>query len=643
MPIKGAANDHRRNLGILLQASIPRIGNADMKRSRFTRRQLIQGVGTSLGILALRGFEAYANAPVHFSHGVASGDPLADRVILWTRLIPGEGQHGDLSCRWEVARDAGFKQQVRSGSTATNAARDYTIKVDVTGLSADSRYFYRFVSGAVSSPVGLTRTLPEGDVEEFRVGVCSCSNYPQGYFNVYRHMAQSDLNLVLHLGDYIYEYAEGVYANPVATDKLKRQVQPPGEIVALEDYRMRYGLYRTDQDLQAVHARHPFICVWDDHEFANDCWRAGAENHQQNEGSFAARARSARQAYHEWMPIRTPSLGDQEAIYRHFNIGNLADLFMLDTRVHGRDRPLDYAVDLPLISKLYDISAEQPTAIDDHSQTQTSPDQLRRINLPFDFATGAPVPITEYQRIKDLTHETLPNNWHYLPDTASFRQRALVDPEKTILGYDQEQWLASGLRDSQKTGSTWQLLGQQVLMGKLVIPALTDEQLKLDSVKPEYQAILKMMQVLAKDHMPFNLDAWDGYASCRDRVFASLTEFGSNPIVLAGDTHNAWAFNLADARGEAVAVEIGTPSVNSPGLETYLATEPAVLANAIRDVSNELVAADTAHRGWSELVLTPATATCQWHFVDTVLQREFSVSSSETLVCRAGDKQFSRG
>ena len=614
-----------------------------MTRSRLTRRQLIQGLGASLGVLALRGFEVYADAPLYFTHGVASGDPLSDRVILWSRAIPGDGKHGDVSCRWEVAKDPDFKQQVRAGSVATSAARDYTIKVDVTGLSADSVYFYRFFSGDISSQVGTTRTLPMGDVAEFRVGVCSCSNYPQGYFNVYRHMAESDLDVVLHLGDYIYEYGEGVYANSIATDELMRQVEPRQEIVALEDYRMRYGLYRTDEDLQAVHARHPFICVWDDHEFANDCWKAGAENHQQSEGSFAARARSARQAYHEWMPIRTPSLGDQEAIYRRFKIGNLADIFMLDTRVHGRDRPLDYAVDLPMIAKLYDVSSESPTALDEHSLTHTPSDQLRRINLPFDFATGEPVPITEYHRIKDLTLETLPNNWHYLPDTASFRQQALVDPEKTILGRDQEQWLASELRDSQKTGSTWQLLGQQVLMGKLVIPALTDQQLKLDTVKPEFQPILKMMQVLAKDHMPFNLDAWDGYASCRDRVFASLTEFGSNPIVLAGDTHNAWAFNLADARGEAVAVEIGTPSVNSPGLETYLATEPAVLANAIRDVSNELVAVDTAHRGWSELVLTPATATCQWHFIDTVLQREFSVSSSETLVCRAGDKQFSRG
>jgi len=613
-----------------------------MGNSGLSRRQLLQGFGASLGALALRGFEVYADEPFYFTHGVASGDPLADRVILWTRLIPGSGEHADIDCRWQVAKDSKFTQIISAGSTSTNAARDYTVKVDATGLVPDSHYFYRFLSGsgAVSSPIGRTRTLPSGSIEKFRLGVCSCSNYPQGYFNVYRHMANTDLDLVLHLGDYIYEYAEGVYDNPVATDKLGRKVEPSNEILALEDYRMRYGLYRTDKDLQAVHARHPFICVWDDHELANDCWKAGAENHNEGEGDFAVRAQNARQAYHEWMPIRTSSAGDQAPIYRSFKIGNLADLMMLDTRVHGRDRPLDYGVDLPMRSAAYRISGDNATLISEELAALESADQIQRVDLPFYFSSGKPVAITDYQRIKDLSRETLPSGWYYLPDTETFKNQILIDPDRHLLGADQEQWLTAELAASKQRSATWQILGQQVLVGKLGLPTLTDEELRLDQTKPEYRPILRMMQTLAKDSLPFNLDAWDGYWACRDRLFDSLLNHAANPVILAGDTHNAWAFNLANDQGQPVGVEIGTPGVSSPGLETYLATDPEVLAQAMKNTSAELYAVDTAQRGWSELVLTAEEATSQWHFVSTVLDLEFTVSSADKLVCKVGDKRF---
>ena len=164
-----------------------------------------------------------------------------------------------------MAKDREFKQIVSAGMTSTNSERDYTVKVDAPGLDPNSSYYYRFLAdNQMASPIGITRTLPVGDIDQIRLGITSCSNYPQGYFNVYRHMAETDIDLVLHLGDYIYEYAEGVYSNKIATDKLGRKVEPTNEILSLEDYRMRYGLYRTDEDLQLVHARHPFICVWDD-------------------------------------------------------------------------------------------------------------------------------------------------------------------------------------------------------------------------------------------------------------------------------------------------------------------------------------------------------------------------------------------
>ena len=191
-----------------------------------TRRGTLKGMGATLGALSLRGFEVLAAAPAHFTHGVASGDPLSDRVILWTRALPGEGAARRLEGRWEVAEDLRFTKIIASGPFATGPERDYTVKVDAGGLSPGHRYWYRFITDGVTSPTGRTRTLPIGSVEQFRVGVCSCSNYPQGYFNVYRDMAVADLDLVLHLGDYIYEYGEGVYANPYAVATLGRGVVP---------------------------------------------------------------------------------------------------------------------------------------------------------------------------------------------------------------------------------------------------------------------------------------------------------------------------------------------------------------------------------------------------------------------------------
>jgi alkaline phosphatase D len=617
------------------------------KRASLNRRQLLKGISASLGLLALRGFSVQAAAPAYFTHGVASGDPLADRVILWTRLIPGSGEHSTIHCQWQVAKDLAFKQIVSTGTASTNFERDYTVKIDAAGLSPNSSYFYRFLTDdQLASPIGMTRTLPVGDIDQIRLGITSCSNYPQGYFNVYRHMAQTDIDLVLHLGDYIYEYAEGVYSNEVATDKLGRKVEPSNEILSLEDYRMRYGLYRSDEDLQLVHARHPFVCVWDDHELANDSWKEGAENHSADEGDFQARMRSARQAYHEWMPIRTSALGDQGAIFRSFKLGNLADLIMLDTRLHGRDQPLDYAKDLPMHSALFQLSASgEGSLISEEASAQVikslPAEQLVRITMPFDFTSGTPTPVNDYATIKDLSAETLPQGWYYLPDSQNFKQQALVESDRTILGADQEQWLNSELQASTERGATWQVIGQQVLMGKLKLPVLTNEQLKIDQAEPYIRDILEMMQVLAPDQLPFNLDAWDGYAACRDRVFSSFAEHGTNPVVLGGDTHNAWAFNLADSNGQAVAVEIGTPAVNSPGLETYLPTDPAVLAQAMQDASAELFAVDTARRGWSEVTLTQEVMTNQWHFVSTVLDKNFTVEQGAVQYCKAGNKRFS--
>ncbi|MGA5101778.1 alkaline phosphatase D family protein [Streptomyces lavendulocolor] len=275
-----------------------------------------------------------------FLHGVASGDPLPDGVLLWTRVtpapdaLPGSGKGPDTEVRWEVAEDRAFSRVVARGAVVATAASDHTVKVDVRGLRQETAYYFRFTAGteasAAVSPVGRTRTTPAADATTagVRFGVVSCANWEAGHFAAYRHLAaRADLDAILHLGDYIYEYGTGAYPKP---DYVVRQHEPRHEITGLADYRVRHATYKTDPDLQALHAAHPVIAIWDDHEFADDTWSGGADNHTPGtEGDWAARAAAAKQAYFEWMPVRASTEG---TVYRRLRFGKLADLHLLDLR-----------------------------------------------------------------------------------------------------------------------------------------------------------------------------------------------------------------------------------------------------------------------------------------------------------------------
>ncbi|MFD2120724.1 alkaline phosphatase D family protein [Streptomyces cirratus] len=271
-----------------------------------------------------------------FLHGVASGDPAARRDPAVDPHHPDRRRRARLRPRpghpvgWEVAEDKSFSRVVASGSVTATAAADHTVKADVRGLRPKTVYWYRFTAGATVSPAGRTLTAPAADASTagVRFGVVSCANWEAGYFSAYRHLAaRTDLDAVLHLGDYIYEYQTGGFPE---AKYVVRQHEPQHEIVNLADYRTRHGKYKTDADLQAVHAAHPVIAIWDDHEFANDCWSGGAENHTPGaEGDWAARAAAAKQAYFEWMPVR-PSIAG--TVYRRLRFGTLADLHLLDLR-----------------------------------------------------------------------------------------------------------------------------------------------------------------------------------------------------------------------------------------------------------------------------------------------------------------------
>jgi alkaline phosphatase D len=320
---------------------------------------------------------APAPSPV-FRHGVASGDPTPQAVVLWTRVtptpaaIPGSGVGPEAKVRWEVSTDSRFRKVVRSGSFTTSAARDHTVKVDAAGLAPATWYFYRFTSAGATSPVGRTRTAPAETATpaNLRLGVVSCANLQAGWFSAYRHLAaRDDLHAILHLGDYVYEYAPGQYGYG-AENRDIRPHDPAREMVGLEDYRRRHAQYKQDPDLQALHAKYPFIVTWDDHEVANDAYRDGAENHQPDEGDYLARRARAHRAYDEWMPVRlddTAALGDGTRLFRRLQFGQLAQISMLDLRTY-RDQQVATTAPTPVPAL--------DAAVSDPDRTITGREQL---------------------------------------------------------------------------------------------------------------------------------------------------------------------------------------------------------------------------------------------------------------------------
>ncbi|MGE0770317.1 MAG: alkaline phosphatase [Cyclobacteriaceae bacterium] len=278
----------------------------------------------------------YDSALKPFYHGVASGDPLPDRVIIWTRVTPASRVER-VAVEWEVSEDEQFASIYKADTTSTGPNRDYTVKIDVDALKPGKTYYYRFKALGYTSMAGRTKTATVDLADSIKFAVVSCSNWEWGYFNAYEKIAERPvLDAVIHLGDYIYEYGVGKYGDTT----IGRFNLPPHEIVTLQDYRTRYALYRLDRGLRRVHQQHPFIAIWDDHEVANNSYTTGAQNHQANEGDYQARKAAARQAYYEWLPIR-----EGGELYRSFSFGSIADLIMLDERLAGRTAPVDSLTD----------------------------------------------------------------------------------------------------------------------------------------------------------------------------------------------------------------------------------------------------------------------------------------------------------
>lgn len=480
-----------------------------------------------------------------FRHGVASGDPLADRVILWTRVTPADGGASTqaIDVRWRIARDPALVHTVAQGSVRTTAERDFTVKADAGGLQPGRPFYYAFETGGERSPVGRTRTLPAGAVDRVRLASVCCSNYPSGFFNVYRCLAnRPDLDAIVHVGDYIYEFENGRYGNGTA---LLRIPEPRREAVTLSDYRIRYATYRRDPDLQEAHRQHPFIVVWDDHELTNNAWAGGGINHNpdQGEGDWATRKAAAYRAYLEWMPVRE-SRGAGIRLYRSFRFGTLVDLVMLDTRAL-RDQQVD------------------------------------TINVA-----------------------------------------ALADPHRSILGADQEAWLFGELRSSQRAGTGWRVLGQQVMFSRVVPPG-----------RPVMLA-----------------DSWEGYQASRDRIFDFLAaERVRDVAVLSGDLHSSWAFDVPrnpwdgyrESTGEgSLAVELLAPAISSPPLFT----DPALREQSalLRRLLPHLKLLEGESRGYVLVDITRTQLQGEWYFVPSVLERSAAETRAAGFVCERGSAHLAQ-
>lgn len=525
-----------------------------------------------------------------FKYGVASGDPLSDRVILWTHAKFPEST-GTVSLRYEVATDAAFSQIVSQGDIEARLANDHTVKVDATGLSAGTAYFFRFRHDKTLSPVGRTRTLP-ASASSLKLAVLSCSNYPAGFFNVYAEVAASDADYALHLGDYIYEYDAGGYASASAS-ALGRASLPTNELISLSDYRIRHAQYKSDPDSKNLHSKLPMIAVWDDHEIANDAYQEGAENHTPGtEGAWVSRKAAALQAYHEWMPIRTGA--DPSKIYRSFKFGNLVSLHMLDTRLVGRDSQLSIAA----LAGLMGADAK---------------------NAAFAAYTSTQRQMLGVEQLQWLQGQLAGSNatWQVLGQQVLMARMEF--PASVLMALN-----------TSDTSAAAQAAGQKAITDYLTAKATPAAQ------RTTEQSALLNLSLNPK--LGYNLDAWDGYIVARETLLGTAYQLGKRLVVLAGDTHNAWHSDLTmmglanpALAGVKVGEEFATSSVSSPGLEDYLKTmTPTQIKSIFEGVVDDLNWMDASRRGFLKITFTASQAKADWVFVSTITERSYSAVIGHT-------------
>lgn len=498
-----------------------------------SRRRLLQGTA---GMLAAASAPAFVHALGDpgagslFTLGVASGDPTARTIVLWTRLAPDPLAGGGLGDRdipvdIEIALDPGFVRRVRGGRRIAKARHGHVVNVLVGKLPPDTRLFYRFRALGQVSRTGVTRTFPRNidSPEQVRFAVVSCQNYNQGFFTAYRDIVEQDLDFVIHTGDYIYE------GGPTATPIAEGRQHDGGEIFSVEEYRNRYALYRLDPDLQDAHATLPFLVTWDDHEVENN-YAGLIDENGSDPADFAWRRRNAYQVYRESMPlrpwIRVRGKDAAMRIFRSLAYGDLAEFHLLDTRQYRTDQP----------------AGDGFGATDD---------------------TLSPI---EAATLEQVFGERI------------FDSDGILNPNATLLGARQEAWLADRLMNSR---SLWNVLAQQIMVTRWNLATTARLSARLGSfptpLPPAVEQALQGLRSL------LNVDAWDGYAAARKRLFDLIDAVNpSNPVVLTGDIHSSWAANLLadfeDPASRIVAAEFVCTSIAS----TFLSLDPRPTHEIVR-------------------------------------------------------------
>ena len=530
------------------------------------RSALLGGLATGLNACVTTGGEDDETRlrGARFDHGVSSGEPAKNSFLIWTRASLPETAAGPVSIRYEVAKDEAFTDIAARGVVKTSAAKDWTVKAEVRSLLPGRTYYYRFLAAKAVSPTGRCRTLPVGSVDAARFAVVSCSNYAFGYFNVYDAIARrDDLDAVIHLGDYLYEYGTDGYGGAVSK-QLGREHKPATEIVSLDDYRTRHAQYKSDAGSQAMHAAHAMIPIWDDHETTNNSWEGGAENHDLTEGGWDDRRAAALRAYYEWMPVRDPSAGDAaEALIRDYQWGDLLTLATLETRLMARSEQLDYTTLGP---------------------TLATPEGL-----------------------------------------AQFKDVDLVDARRELLGRPQSQRLSRTMADSVANGVRWRVVANQIIMAEVTAPNLTPLAsspaiAEIETVFPQIRDFIGLTTL----DIPLNLDAWDGYPAARERFYDAMRGAGATDlIVLTGDTHEWWANELRDRAGQRMGVELGTAAVTSPGSSSYFGSEAATYSRLLAERNPMVRHHDPVGYGYIDLALDKQGARASFMAVDTIVSTDY--------------------
>jgi len=533
---------------------------------KFTRREALIGASTTLLLpVACSQFGVGSeDSDATYLHGVASGDPDSTSVVIWTRISNTDGQTG---VGWRVATDDKFRNVIARGQYKTDASRDYTVKVVVEGLNPGQEYFYQFDVDGLRSPAGRTKTLPVGHVERLVLAVATCTNYAFGYFNVYDVIANDPaIDLVVHLGDYIYEHGPDEYGGETGR-RIGRDHEPPHEILTLADYRQRHAQYKADPNSRAMHARHPLVVIWDDHETANNPWMGGAANHQDNEGDWETRRAGSLQAFYEWLPIRDPEEGgSREEYWRHYKFGDLASLITLESRHTGRSKQID---------------------MDEH--------------------------------LADINNKT---------DAQEFIQTVIGAADRRLLSDEMEIFLAEELAESVSANRRWRIIGNQSVMARRIAPNLDEPFFAAlrNELDDHATNMLDRLTKLGSLELPVDLDSWNGYPAARESFYQICEKAGARDLlVLAGDSHSYWQDALYDAAGDSMGVELGATGITSPRSLLDLGPEALRRFDELNAANNtEVLWTEGRYRGYIRLEIDHDGVHADYVIVTTVESRNFN-------------------